>query len=130
MDQSMKTRISVCASLLATGLATQPAWGQAQQSPAPEQSLADVVVSASRSEQRSFDVPASIQSVGREEIEGGGPQVNLSESLKRVPGLTILNRQNYAQDLQLSIRGFGSRASFGIRGIRLIIDGIPATTRG
>jgi len=124
----MKTRISVCASLLATGLATQPAWGQAQQSPAPEQSLADVVVSASRSEQRSFDVPASIQSVGREEIEGGGPQVNLSESLKRVPGLTILNRQNYAQDLQLSIRGFGSRASFGIRGIRLIIDGIPATT--
>ena len=128
MDQSMKTRITVCASLLVTGVAIQPALAQAQQSQAPEQSLADVVVSASRAEQRSFDVPASIQSVGREEIEDGGPQVNLSESLKRVPGLTILNRQNYAQDLQLSIRGFGSRASFGIRGIRLIIDGIPATT--
>ena len=50
------------------------------------------------------------------------------ESLNRVPGLTILNRQNYAQDLQLSIRGFGARAPFGIRGIRLLIDGIPATT--
>lgn len=92
------------------------------------QTLADVVVTASRSEQRSFDTPASIQSVDRATIEGAGPQVNLSESLNRVPGLTILNRQNYAQDLQVSIRGFGARSAFGIRGIRLLIDGIPATT--
>ena len=129
----MKTRISVCASLLATGVAIQPAWAQSQgqgqsQPQAESQSLADVVVSASRSEQRSFDAPAAIQSIGRAAIEDGGPQVNLSEALKQVPGLTILNRQNYAQDLQVSIRGFGSRASFGIRGIRLLIDGIPATT--
>ena len=92
------------------------------------QALEPVVISASRSEQRSFDAPAAIQSIDRDTIENAGPQVNLSESLNRVPGLTILNRQNYAQDLQLSIRGFGSRASFGIRGIRLLIDGIPATT--
>jgi iron complex outermembrane recepter protein len=90
--------------------------------------LDPVVVTGSRSEQRSFDAPAAIQAVGREVIDNAGPQVNLSESLNRVPGLTILNRQNYAQDLQLSIRGFGSRASFGLRGIRLLIDGIPATT--
>ena len=96
--------------------------------PAQAQSLPDVVVSASRSAQQSFDAPAAIQSVERMAIEDGGPQVNLSESLKQIPGLTILNRQNYAQDLQVSIRGFGSRASFGIRGIRLLIDGIPATT--
>jgi iron complex outermembrane receptor protein len=95
---------------------------------AQAQNLQEMVVSASRAEQRSFDAPAAIQSVDRETIEGAGPQVNLSESLNRIPGLTILNRQNYAQDLQLSIRGFGSRASFGIRGIRLLIDGIPATT--
>ncbi len=92
------------------------------------QTLDPVVVTGSRSEQRSFDAPAAIQSVSREVIDNAGPQVNLSESLNRVPGLTILNRQNYAQDLQLSIRGFGSRASFGLRGIRLLIDGIPATT--
>jgi iron complex outermembrane receptor protein len=135
MDQSMKIRISVCASLLATGVAIQPALAQSQaqlreqsQAQSEGQALADVVVSASRSEQRSFDAPAAIQSVGRAAIEDGGPQVNLSEALKQVPGLTILNRQNYAQDLQVSIRGFGSRASFGIRGIRLLIDGIPATT--
>ncbi len=95
---------------------------------AQAQALSDVVISASRDEQRSFDSPAAIGLVDRETVESAGPQVNLSESLNRVSGLTILNRQNYAQDLQLSIRGFGSRASFGIRGIRLLIDGIPATT--
>ena len=100
----------------------------AGQAPVGAQTLGDVVVSATRAEQRSFDAPAAIQSVDRDTIENAGPQVNLSESLSRIPGLTILNRQNYAQDLQVSIRGFGSRASFGIRGIRLLIDGIPATT--
>jgi iron complex outermembrane receptor protein len=92
------------------------------------QTLQEVVVSASRSEQNSFDAPAAVQSVGRDVIQDAGPQVNLSESLVRVPGLTILDRQNYAQDLQVSIRGFGARSAFGIRGIRLLIDGIPATT--
>ncbi len=92
------------------------------------QTLDSVVVSASRSEQRSFDAPAAIQSVDRDTIQEAGPQVNLSETLNRIPGLTILNRQNYAQDLQVSIRGFGARTAFGIRGVRLLIDGIPATT--
>ncbi len=92
------------------------------------QTLDEVVISATRSEQRSFDAPAAISVVDREIIQNAGPQINLSESLNRVPGLTILNRQNYSQDLQLSIRGFGARSPFGIRGIRLLIDGIPATT--
>ena len=90
--------------------------------------LDTVVISVNRAEQHSFDAPAAIELVDREVIQDAGPQVNLSESLNRISGLTILNRQNYAQDLQISIRGFGSRASFGIRGIRLLIDGIPATT--
>ena len=96
--------------------------------PVAAQTLQEVVVSATRSEQRSFDAPAAVQSVSRESIQSAGPQVSLSESLNRVPGLTILDRQNYAQDLQVSIRGFGARSAFGIRGIRLLIDGIPATT--
>jgi iron complex outermembrane receptor protein len=61
------------------------------------------------------------------EIREGRPQVNLSESLGRVPGIVVQNRQNYAQDLQISSRGFGARSTFGVRGIRLIADGIPAT---
>lgn len=91
------------------------------------QTLQEVVVSASRQEQQSFDAPASVQAVGQDVIQSAGPRVNLSESLNRVPGIVVLNRQNYAQDLQLSIRGSGSRSPFGIRGARLIVDGIPAT---
>lgn len=89
--------------------------------------LDPVVVTAERTRQTTFDAPAAISAVTREVIDSGGPQVNLSEVLNRVPGISILNRQNYAQDLQLSIRGFGSRSTFGIRGVRLIVDGIPAT---
>jgi iron complex outermembrane receptor protein len=54
-------------------------------------------------------------------------QVNLSESLSAAPGLQLQNRQNYAQDLQLSIRGFGARSTFGVRGIQIYVDGIPST---
>jgi len=86
-----------------------------------------IVVSATRAETRIFDAPAAIGAVGADTISIAGPQVNLSESLSRVAGISILNRQNYAQDLQLSIRGFGARSTFGVRGVRLIVDGIPAT---
>ena len=104
----------------------QPVQTTDAQSP-PVDTLSEVVVSASRQAQRSFNAPASIQSVDAQTIRDAGPMVNLSESLSRVPGVVVLNRQNYAQDLQLSIRGFGARSAFGIRGVRLIVDGIPAT---
>jgi iron complex outermembrane receptor protein len=103
--------------------AALPAFAQ-ENSP---QQLDPVVISAERSRQTTFDAPAAISAVTRATIDNGGLQVNLSEVLNRVPGITVLNRQNYAQDLQLSIRGFGSRSTFGIRGVRLIVDGIPAT---
>lgn len=86
-----------------------------------------VVITATRVAQPSLEVPASIDRLYADEIREGRPQVNLSESLGRVPGIVVQNRQNYAQDLQISSRGFGSRATFGVRGIRLIADGIPAT---
>ncbi|MDA1117570.1 MAG: TonB-dependent receptor [Proteobacteria bacterium] len=85
------------------------------------------MVSATRVDQPSLEIPASIDRLYGEDLREGRPQVNLSESLGRVPGIVVLNRQNYAQDLQISSRGFGARATFGVRGIRLIADGIPAT---
>jgi iron complex outermembrane receptor protein len=91
------------------------------------QAVDPVVVTATRVDQPSLEVPASIDRLYGEELREGRPQVNLSESLGRVPGLVVLNRQNYAQDLQVSSRGFGARASFGVRGIQLIADGIPAS---
>jgi len=117
--------------LLISALTTTAALAQSAQPPAAGtpaiDALPEVVVSANRQEQRAFDAPASIQSIDAETIRSAGPQVNLSEALSRVPGVVVLNRQNYAQDLQLSIRGFGARSTFGIRGVRLIVDGIPAT---
>lgn len=89
--------------------------------------LDPVVVTAERTRQSTFEAPAAITAITRDVIDNGGLQVNLSEALNRVPGISVLNRQNYAQDLQLSIRGFGSRSTFGIRGVRLIVDGIPAS---
>ncbi|MDB5808321.1 MAG: TonB-dependent receptor [Betaproteobacteria bacterium] len=89
--------------------------------------LPEVVTSATRSERDSFSLPLSIDSIDRSVIREDRLGVNLSESLNRVPGISILNRQNYAQDLQISSRGFGARSAFGVRGIRLITDGIPAT---
>ena len=56
------------------------------------------------------------------------PQINISEFLESVPGLFILNINNYAQDARISIRGFGSRANFGVRGIKIYVDGIPETS--
>ena len=77
--------------------------------------------------QSAFDTPASVDVVPGEVLRNGQLQINLSESLVRVPGVTALNRQNYAQDVQISVRGFGARATFGVRGLRMYVDGIPAT---
>ena len=98
---------------------------QAQQVAVPQE---PVTVSATREATRVFDAPAAVGVVGPDVISIAGPQVNLSEALDRIPGIAALNRNNYAQDLQVSIRGFGARSTFGLRGIRLIVDGIPATT--
>src|SRR5947207_3284711 len=86
-----------------------------------------VVVTATRSPQSPLEVPASVDRLYGDEIREDRAQVNLSESLGRVPGIAVQNRQNYAQDLQIQSRGFGARSTFGVRGIRLIADGIPAT---
>src|SRR5688572_16130148 len=89
--------------------------------------LPEVTVSATRVEHESFDLPLSIDAIAARVIREDNPQVNLSETLNRVPGIVVQNRQNYAQDLQISSRGFGARSTFGVRGVRLIADGIPAT---
>jgi len=89
--------------------------------------LAPVVVTATRTEARAFDIPASIDRVGDEDVRDAHARVNISESLGAVPGLLARDRQNYAQDVQISVRGFGARSTFGIRGVRLYVDGIPAT---
>src|SRR5690606_18645229 len=72
-------------------------------------------------------ISASVSVILGEDMRSSNMRVNLSESLGGVPGLQIQNRENYAQDLQLSMRGYGARSTFGVRGLRLYVDGIPGT---
>ncbi len=97
---------------------------EAGPAPLPPQA---VTITATRTEAAAFDVPASIDRVALSPDTDTRPGVNLSETLGGVPGLQARDRQNYAQDVQLSVRGFGARSTFGIRGVRLYVDGIPAT---
>lgn len=89
--------------------------------------MAPVVVTGTRIEQNSFDLPIAIDVVDQEDIQAGQLQMTLSESLIRIPGITAQNRTQSAQDSQISSRGFGSRSSFGVRSVRLYVDGIPLT---
>ena len=110
---------AMLASLTASAFAQAPAQ--------PQTPTQVVIVTGSRAEQASFDLPAAIDVVDAARIRDNQPRVNLSEALVAVPGVVVQNRQNYAQDLQISSRGFGARSAFGVRGVRLITDGIPAT---
>lgn len=109
----------------------QPALSYAQ-STAPQSSTdspseGSLIVIKQRSGLSELDTPAAVSVVSGDDLRNSTAQVNLSESLGSVPGLQIQNRQNYAQDLQLSVRGFGSRSMYGVRGVRVYVDGIPAT---
>src|SRR6478752_5865175 len=102
-------RLAACAA----GLAASIALAQQQET---------ITVSTTRLPQAGYDLPAAIDAVDSRVIREGNPQVNLSDTLNRVPGINVQNRQNYSQDLQVSSRGFGARATFGVRGVRLIAD--------
>src|SRR3954470_21946514 len=105
-----------------------PVAGAIALAPCYAQTLAPVTVTATRTEANPFDVPAAVSVIDGDAIHGSArPEVSLSESLAAVPGVAARDRQNFAQDLQLSIRGFGARSTFGVRGVRMYVDGIPAT---
>ncbi|NNH77724.1 TonB-dependent receptor [Acinetobacter sp. ANC 5380] len=88
--------------------------------------LPTLKIEATRTDTDWLQTPASVYRINQNNNENN-LGVNLSETLKGVPGLQLNNRENYAQDLQISMRGFGARSTFGVRGIRLYVDGIPAT---
>ncbi|MGE0332330.1 MAG: TonB-dependent receptor family protein [Ramlibacter sp.] len=116
--------LRACQKACAAGAGLLPLLAAAQ---APDAALRPVVITGAAPDQQRWLAPASMDVVDGEELRAGHLQINLSEGLGRVPGLSINNRQNYAQDLQLSIRGFGARSTFGVRGVRLYVDGIPAS---
>lgn len=112
-----------CAGLVLAGLLGFPGVPQGQPAPAG----APVVVTATRLEQAPRDVAAAVTVVGEEDLQRGRPAVTVAEGLSGIPGVFATNRSNFAQDLRLSVRGFGARSTFGIRGVRVLLDGIPLT---
>ena len=86
-----------------------------------------IVVTATRSQRPGSDNPAAVSELGRDAIVDGRATVGLDESLNRVPGVLVQNSGNYAQDFRIQVRGFGTRAAFGVREVKVLVDGIPAT---
>ncbi|WP_313302584.1 TonB-dependent receptor [Diaphorobacter sp.] len=112
--------------LIALGFA-HTVQAQAQTEPPTLQTLPSVAVTSTLEAVTLDRTSASIVVVDGEKARDRQWQVNLSEALPGVPGLLLQNRQNYAQDLQLSIRGHGARSTFGVRGVQIFVDGIPST---
>lgn len=94
---------------------------------ATAENLEVVTVTATRLARSSYDIPAAISTVDGSQLRDDALGINLADDIGTVPGLLARNRNNYAQDQQISIRGFGANSAFGIRGVRVYQDGIPAT---
>jgi iron complex outermembrane receptor protein len=107
---------------LALALMGQSAWAE-------EPKIAPtVVITGTRVEQNSFDLPMAIDVIDTATIQEQRATVNLSEVINRVPGVASAGKENYTQEQSLTIRGFGARSAFGVRGVKLFADGIPAST--
>ncbi|MGQ1591525.1 TonB-dependent receptor family protein [Acinetobacter baumannii] len=111
--------------LMSMGCISSPlVWAEALNSDVAK--LPTLHVEVTRTDTGYLQTPASVFRIEAPQVDSSS-QVNLTEVVKGIPSLQIRNRENYAQDLQLSMRGFGARSTFGVRGIRLYVDGIPAT---
>ncbi|HZW60553.1 MAG TPA: TonB-dependent receptor plug domain-containing protein, partial [Woeseiaceae bacterium] len=94
---------------------------------ADEGQLDEIVVTATRLETSLRDTTRAVSVIDKQQIQNATQQLGIDEALASVPGLYMQNRYNFSQDLRVSLRGFGARSSFGIRGIKIIVDGIPET---
>lgn len=92
-----------------------------------EQTIDTIVVTATRMSENVKSIAGAISLVDGEYVQRAQQQLALDESLAIVPGVFFQNRYNFAQDLRISIRGFGSRSNFGVRGIKILVDDIPET---
>lgn len=124
---SMRTFLSSTSAWQLTMLSAVLATGVAEGQDVTSDTLDEIVVTATRMQAPVREVPRSISIVGQERIQNATQELALDEALAVVPGLYMQNRYNFSQDLRIALRGFGARSGFGIRGIRVYVDGIPET---
>ena len=110
-----------------SGLAAAWAFSAVNAQEVPDTPETVIKVTSPRLVRDLYETPAAVSVIDTPEIREGQQRLQLDESLDTVPGLFFQNRYNFAQNLRLSTRGFGARAPFGIRGIRIQVDGIPYT---
>ena len=89
------------------------------------QELARVRVTVTRADASTATVPWAVGVVGKSELQRGRATLGIDEALPAIPGVYVANRYNYALDQRLSIRGAGARANFGLRGVKVLLDGVP-----
>jgi iron complex outermembrane recepter protein len=119
-------RLPVIAAILLL-LAPAVARGQAAPADTARVRLDSLQVTVTRAAVAPERSPMAISVVGRTAIQDGRPTVSLDESLAAVPGLVVSNRHNFSLGPRIIMRGMGARAAFGVRGVRVLVDGIPLT---
>lgn len=127
--QGMRWTMSAMAVLCLTPMAAVSQTPDTSQIPdtAKAYTLPAIIVSVTRAELPLTRIPLSIHSLDRQQISRARPTWGLDEALGTVPGVFVANRYNFSQDQRISIRGFGARSAFAVRGIKILIDGIPQT---
>jgi iron complex outermembrane recepter protein len=103
-------------------------WGQNSQPDSLTKALDAVEISATRMTLTDIKAPLAVTVLNKARLQTGTQQLSPYEVLSAVPGVFVMNPDNFTQDLRISIRGFGARAAFGIRGIRIFTDGLPEGT--
>ena len=89
--------------------------------------LPEISVTVTRTAEPLARVPYAVGVLGRGDLQRGQPTIGLDEALSNIPGVVVANRYNFSLDQRISIRGFGSRSNFGVRGIKILLDGVPQT---
>ena len=115
MRRSTAAHALLCLGVIATGTA-------AAETDAAEP-IDEIVVTSLRMNSSLQDAARSISVVEKSQIQDGRQMLALDESLAGVAGLYLQSSQNFSQDLRISIRGYGARSSFGVRGVRIFVDG-------
>jgi iron complex outermembrane receptor protein len=123
-------RWRACAAVMVAVVATladRPAWAQQPDTGLAVYPLPALEVSAGRTTLPSSKIALSLARLDRQQVSEARPTWGLDEALAAVPGVIVANRYNFSLDQRISIRGFGSRSAFAVRGITVLLDGIPQT---
>lgn len=89
--------------------------------------LPEINVTVTRAPEPLQRVPYAVSVLDRTELQRGRQTIGIDEALNNLPGVVVSNRYNFSLDQRISIRGFGSRSNFGVRGLKVLLDGVPQT---